>query len=83
MTTGGGPPRTYATTPALRAALEARLMAQAQAQAIEVGRLHRQVAFERILVRRAADLPAADCSWVLKGGLALTADGWTFMGDIV
>jgi hypothetical protein len=45
----------YRTAAALRAALDARLATAAAARMIDVGRLRRQVAFERLLVRLAAD----------------------------
>ncbi|MBP2476298.1 putative nucleotidyltransferase component of viral defense system [Crossiella equi] len=49
---------------ALRARLDARLKTDSADRAIDVNRLRRQLAFERILVRLGED-------WVLKGGLAL------------
>jgi hypothetical protein len=63
--------RAYATPAALRAALEHRLSVEASARGVDVGRLRRQVAFERLLVRLAADRPDSSQVWVLKGGLAL------------
>jgi hypothetical protein len=63
--------RVYGTATALRAALEDRLTAEAAARAVDVGRLRRQVAFERLLVRLTADRPSGGPGWVLKGGLAL------------
>jgi hypothetical protein len=64
-------PRHYRSAAALRAGLEARLVAQARSRSIDLGRLRRQVAFERLLVRLAApNLVTAD-EWVLKGGLAI------------
>lgn len=64
-------PRDYRTPAALRAGLEARMEAEARSRGIDLGRLRRQVAFERLLVRLAA-LPLATVDeWVLKGGLAL------------
>lgn len=41
----------YATGAALRAALEARLKEVAKAEAVELQRLRRQVAFDRFLAR--------------------------------
>ena len=58
----------YATAEALRTALEARLMSRARALEIEVLRLRRRVAFERLLVRLQHDDRER---WVLKGGMAL------------
>jgi len=60
--------RRYATPAALRAALEGRLSAMAKAQGLDLQRLRRQVAFDRLLCRlfRQADSP-----WLLKGGYAM------------
>ncbi|HSV67183.1 MAG TPA: nucleotidyl transferase AbiEii/AbiGii toxin family protein [Mycobacteriales bacterium] len=62
-------PRGYRTTAAFRAGLEARLTTESADRGLDVNRLRRQVAFERLLVRLAADQTAD--TWVLKGGLAL------------
>jgi hypothetical protein len=59
------------TPSALLAALNARLRTAADERVTDVNRLRRQVAFERILVRLAADDPGDRGRWVLKGGLAL------------
>ncbi|HVQ89471.1 MAG TPA: nucleotidyl transferase AbiEii/AbiGii toxin family protein [Mycobacteriales bacterium] len=69
MTRSPPAPGRYLTSQALRAALDSRLMNEVRSRNIDVGRLRRQVAFERLLVR----LAAADGSdtWVVKGGLAL------------
>jgi hypothetical protein len=58
----------YATTVALRAALEVRLNTMAAEQGLDLQRLRRQVAFDRFLCRlfRHADSP-----WLLKGGYAM------------
>lgn len=58
----------YATPAALRAALESRLNSRAAAEGLDVNRLRRQVAFDRLLCRlfRQADSP-----WLLKGGYAM------------
>jgi hypothetical protein len=64
-------PHAYRTPTAFRAALEDRLTAEAAARAVDPGRLRRQVAFERLLVRLTADSPHGPPGWVLKGGLAL------------
>lgn len=58
----------YATGSALRAALEARLKEIAKAEAVELQRLRRQVAFDRFLARL---FPGSDTQWVLKGGYAM------------
>ena len=62
------PPRRYATPAALRAALEGRLNAMAAEQGLNLQRLRRQVAFDRLLCRlfRHAESP-----WLLKGGYAM------------
>jgi hypothetical protein len=65
--TGG---RSYATPAALRAGLEAHLAAEARSRAVDLDRLRRQIAFERLLVRLNG-APDADAGWVLKGGFAL------------
>jgi nucleotidyltransferase AbiEii toxin of type IV toxin-antitoxin system len=62
--------RSFRTPAALRAGLEARLVAEAESRAVEVDRVRRQVAFERLLVRLRGR-PGADGRWVLKGGFAL------------
>lgn len=60
--------RRYATPAALRAALEGRLSSMAKERGIDLQRLRRQVAFDRLLCRlfRQADSP-----WLLKGGYAM------------
>ena len=58
----------YATGAALRAALEARLKEIAKAEAVELQRLWRQVAFDRLLAQL---FPGSDTQWVLKGGYAM------------
>ncbi|HPV12602.1 MAG TPA: nucleotidyl transferase AbiEii/AbiGii toxin family protein [Verrucomicrobiota bacterium] len=60
--------RRYATAAALRAALEGRLSVMAKEQGLDLQRLRRQVAFDRLLCRlfRQADSP-----WLLKGGYAM------------
>lgn len=64
-------PRTYRTPAGLRAGLQARLVTEARSREIDPGRLGRQVAFERLLVRLADAEPETPDGWVLKGGLAL------------
>ncbi len=61
-------PREYISAEAFRRALEARLNKAAQAELVQVNRLRRQVAFDRLLARlfRTDSAP-----WVLKGGYAL------------
>ncbi len=61
-------PREYATAQAFRKALEDRFQKTAETEQIQVNRLRRQVAFDRLLARlfRVDPVP-----WVLKGGYAL------------
>ena len=60
--------RAYVTAAAFRRALEDRLKRIARAENVDVNRLRRQVAFDRLLARLfQTDQP----SWVLKGGYAL------------
>src|SRR6202171_5165359 len=61
-------PREYATAKAFRKALEDRLRKTAETDQIQVNRLRRQVAFDRLLARLFRVDPAP---WVLKGGYAL------------
>jgi len=64
-------PRQYATAGALRTALETRLLERSRRDAVDLHRLRRQVAFDRLLARMFdANLPGRD-DWVLKGGYAL------------
>lgn len=63
--------RQYATAGALRTALETRLLERSRRDAVDLHRLRRQVAFDRLLARMFdANLPGRD-GWVLKGGYAL------------
>ena len=57
----------YQTARAFRAALEDRLKQLARAQGIDLMRLRRQVAFDRLLARLFAE---PDPPWLLKGGYA-------------
>lgn len=61
-------PVRYATATAFRQALEARLMNIAKAGQVDIQRLRRQAAFDRLLCRlfRQPDAP-----WALKGGYAM------------
>jgi hypothetical protein len=63
--------RKYQTATALLAALNTRLLAEAEERQIDVNRLRRQVAFERLLSRLAHVAGRSAATWVLKGGLAL------------
>ena len=58
----------YATATAFRQALEMRLHSLAQKEGVDLQRLRRQVAFDRLLCRLFHD---EDCPWVLKGGYAM------------
>lgn len=60
--------RTYNSAHAFRRALEDRLAAAAKAENIDLQRLRRQVAFDRLLVRLFAE---GNPPWRLKGGYAL------------
>lgn len=61
-------PQRYATATAFRAALETRLRQQSGGSQTSLGRLRRQVAFERFLARLFHEAPSP---WLLKGGYAL------------
>lgn len=58
----------YATTTALRIALEQRLLTQSNDTDISLDRLRRRVVFERVVSRLEVAQPGR---WVLKGGMAL------------
>ena len=60
--------KTYATATSFRRALEDRLGAAAKSEAIDIQRMRRQVAFDRLLVRLFAQ---GNPPWCLKGGYAL------------
>lgn len=64
-------PRQYATAGALRAALEARLNEQSRRDGVDLQRLRRQVAFDRLLARMFDPMQPGRQDWVLKGGYAL------------
>jgi hypothetical protein len=61
-------PIRYATPAAFRRALEDRLMKLAREERLDVQRLRRQVAFDRLLCRL---FQAPNSSWLLKGGYAM------------
>jgi hypothetical protein len=63
--------REYRTPLALRDGLEASLSVEALSQRVDPNRLRRHVAFERLLLRLAADTAGGAPRWVLKGGQAL------------
>jgi hypothetical protein len=58
----------YTSAAALRAALDQRLVHQANETGVDIGRLRRRVVFERLLVRFAL---AGEGRWILKGGVAV------------
>lgn len=60
-------PREYASAEAFRRALEVRLNQAAETELIQITRIRRQVAFDRLLARLFRIAPAP---WVLKGGYA-------------
>ena len=61
----------YATAGAFRTALEARLNEQARRDGVDLHRLRRQVAFDRLLARMFDPSQPVRDGWVLKGGYAL------------
>jgi len=61
-------PRTYTTAGAFRSALEERLKQTSMSEQVDLNRLRRQVAFDRLLARLFVEEPPP---WVLKGGYAL------------
>jgi AcrR family transcriptional regulator len=61
-------PKAYSTAGAFRRALEDRLKRIAHEEEVDVNRLRRQVAFDRLLARL---FQPAQAPWVLKGGYAL------------
>jgi hypothetical protein len=64
-------PRQYASAGAFRAALEARLNERARREGLDLGRLRRQVAFDRLLARMFDSSQPIRDGWILKGGYAL------------
>lgn len=62
--------RQYATAGALRKALEARLIEKSHRDGVDLQRLRRQVAFDRLLARMFRTSVGRGV-WVLKGGYAL------------
>jgi hypothetical protein len=64
-------PKRYVTANALRTALEARLYDRARRDGVDLQRLRRQVAFDRLLARMFDPSHSIGDDWVLKGGYAL------------
>ena len=63
--------KSYKTAGAFRTALETRLQTRARAEATDLQRLRRQVAFDRFLARMFSKGPKAAYPWLLKGGYAM------------
>jgi hypothetical protein len=61
-------PKKYATATAFRKALEDRLKSISRKQAVDLQRVRRQVAFDRLLARF---FSSDQAPWVLKGGYAM------------
>ncbi|MFV1951660.1 MAG: nucleotidyl transferase AbiEii/AbiGii toxin family protein [Nitrospinota bacterium] len=61
-------PRKYATATAFRRALEERLKQRAREEQVDLQRLRRQVAFDRLLARLFCQ---ENAPWALKGGYAI------------
>jgi hypothetical protein len=64
-------PRRYATAAAFRRALEDRLQDIARKEGVDLQRLRRQVAFDRLLARLFQAAQPRALRWVLKGGYAM------------
>jgi hypothetical protein len=62
------PPRNYASAAAFRVALEDRLKRIARDESLDLQRVRRQAAFDRLLCRLFAN---PDAPWLLKGGYAM------------
>jgi hypothetical protein len=64
-------PKKYATAAAFRRALEDRLQDIAGKESVDLQRLRRQVAFDRLLARLFQAAQPGALPWVLKGGYAM------------
>src|SRR5712692_8006583 len=64
-------PKRYATATAFRRALEDRLQDIARKESVDLQRLRRQVAFDRLLARLFQGGEPRTIPWVLKGGYAM------------
>ena len=64
-------PKRYATAAAFRRALEDRLQDIAGKESVDLQRLRRQVAFDRLLARLFQGAQPRALPWVLKGGYAM------------
>ena len=65
-------PKRYATAAAFRRALEDRLQDIAGKEGVDLQRLRRQVAFDRLLARLFQVGQPHALPWVLKGGYAMS-----------
>ena len=61
-------PKRYATAAAFRRALQDRLQDIAGKESVDLQRLRRQVAFDRLLVRLFQAVQPRALPWLLKGG---------------
>jgi hypothetical protein len=64
-------PKKYVTAAAFRRALEDRLQGIAGKESVDLQRLRRQVAFDRLLARLFPAAQPSPLRWVLKGGYAM------------
>lgn len=64
-------PKSYATATSFRRALEDRLQDIAKKEGVDLQRLRRQVAFDRLLARLFQGGQPGTVPWVLKGGYAM------------
>ena len=64
-------PKRYATAAAFRRALEDRLQDIAGKESVDLQRVRRQVAFDRLLARLFHAAQPRPLPWVLKGGYAM------------
>jgi Nucleotidyl transferase AbiEii toxin, Type IV TA system len=65
------PHKTYRSAADFRRALEDRLQDIAKKEAVDLQRIRRQVAFDRLLARLFADGQPSKLPWALKGGYAM------------
>ena len=64
-------PKSYATATSFRRALEDRLQDIAKKEGVDLQRLRREVAFDRLLARLFQGGEPRTVPWVLKGGYAM------------
>ena len=64
-------PKKYATAAAFRRALEDRLQDIARKEGVDLQRVRRQVAFDRLLARLFQAAQPRELPWALKGGYAM------------